>query len=1556
MKKIIKSSPAGGKKTNVSLTNKSVPRKSSLSETVKKKEMSGPKTKNKVSRRKPALKPLNKADAARYVNMIENIDEGYYEVDLDGNFTFFNDAICRTLEYSRRELAKKNYRFYLDRENSKTVSRAFKKVLKTGTPLRHIGLYVIRKDGMKRYMEGSVYLRKNSSGKPVGFWGMTSDCDARKQIEESSQKSEKYFKEITANSSDILMITDKKGKIKYCSRSVERFLGYKPEELIGRTGFSLIHPDDRQRALQDYSRAIQSKETVLIPNAFRVLHKNGSEVYLDGLGKNLLDNPDIAGFVMNVRDITDRKRAEDSVRMFADVVESSDDAIIGKTLEGNILSWNKGAEKIYGYPADEMIGKNISILAPAQLKKEIRQFIEKVKHGEHVHHYETVRLRKDGSAINVSITLSPIMNASGQLIGISTIARDISERVRAVEKLKTNQESYRKLFEDHVAVKMILDPHTGMILDVNHAASQYYGWTRNEMKQMNISQINTLPPEKIKEEMQKVIGQNKFHFEFRHRRADGSVRDVDIFSSRIEMNGKEVLHSIIHDITERKQMEESLRQAELKFRTIFDSASDGIIVAQIDDMKFSIANSTICEMLGYTQEEILKLGIQDIHPPESLPYVIEQFERQARGEIKIAHDIPVLKKNKTVFLADINPSATITLNGKEYLVGIFRDITERKHAEEALRESEEKYKLLADQSIMSMLIIQDGRIKYANYATSIINGYSIEEMLNWEKDEYRIVLHPDDMTSVMEQIRKKQTGAPDITVNYISRIITKPGEIKWVESYSKTISLDGSPADFIMMIDITERKNAEEKLQKSEANFRLLAENAPDAIFIRTGLKFAYVNNAALKLFGADSSAQLIGQCVMDRFHPDYRERVLERIRDLDEKKLSVPRNEQQYLKLDGTAIDVEVSAVPFRYENIDGALVFVRDITERKRIEEDIKSAKSFLDMVIDMSPFAMWISNKEGTVLRVNRSLCEMINLPENEIVGQYNVLQDANLEIQGVMPLVKSIFDKHEPARFSIPWEAKYAGAAGFKNARDMYIDVSMFPILNTKGELANVVCQWSDISELKNTEIELRKSELAFRSLFESCPIGMALLIDRKYVKVNSALCKVLGYHPEDIIGKTTRMSYLDDQEYEGVGKILYHQVMQEGTGVMEAKFLRKNGEIFEALLCITLIDPQKPSTGYVATFMDITERKRIEQELKDSEKRYRTFFKTSRDCVFITSVDGKWIDMNDSAVEFFGYSDKDELMRVGIPDLYTNPEERTKHINTIMEKGYTKDYPVDLLKKNGEIINTLITSTVRYDAKGNVTGFMGTIKDVTERKRTEDEIRKLNESLEQRVRDRTAELEAFSYSVSHDLRAPLRSIDGFGQALLEDYDNMLDDQGKNYLARIRNATKTMSDLIEDMLKLSRITRAEMDVIQVNLSNIARSVMNDLQSSDPQRMVNIKIADSLEDAADPRLIRIVLENLLGNAWKFTGKTEKAEIEFGSIIKDDEKIYFIRDNGAGFDMEYAHKLFAPFQRLHSIDEYAGTGIGLATVRRIISRHGGRVWAEGETEKGSTFYFTLK
>ncbi|MBE7465825.1 MAG: HAMP domain-containing protein [Planctomycetes bacterium] len=237
-----------------------------------------------------------------------------------------------------------------------------------------------------------------------------------------------------------------------------------------------------------------------------------------------------------------------------------------------------------------------------------------------------------------------------------------------------------------------------------------------------------------------------------------------------------------------------------------------------------------------------------------------------------------------------------------------------------------------------------------------------------------------------------------------------------------------------------------------------------------------------------------------------------------------------------------------------------------------------------------------------------------------------------------------------------------------------------------------------------------------------------------------------------------------------------------------------------------------------------------------------------------------------------------------------------------------------------------------------------------------------EELEDRVATRTRdlqesnrELEAFSYSVAHDLRSPLRGIDGFSLVLMEDYGDKLDAQGLEHLKRIRTATQRMAELLDDMLKLSKVTRSSLNVTTVGLSEMARSVVADLRRLHPERPVEFEMLSELTVKGDEGLLRIALENLIGNAWKFTSKRERPRVELGKVNTGTETIYFVRDNGAGFDPAYSNKLFGVFQRLHTASEFPGTGVGLATVQRIVHKHGGRIWAESEQDRGATFYFTL-
>lgn len=379
-------------------------------------------------------------------------------------------------------------------------------------------------------------------------------------------------------------------------------------------------------------------------------------------------------------------------------------------------------------------------------------------------------------------------------------------------------------------------------------------------------------------------------------------------------------------------------------------------------------------------------------------------------------------------------------------------------------------------------------------------------------------------------------------------------------------------------------------------------------------------------------------------------------------------------------------------------------------------------------------------------------------------------------------------------------------------------------------------------------------------------------------------------------------------------------------------------------------------------MQNDELRRAQEELVAARARYFDLYDLAPVGYFTLSEAGLILEANLTAVTLLGVT-RGALLKQTLT-CFILPEDQDiyyRHHKLLFEKGAPQVCELRLVKKDAAPVWVRMDATAAQDADGTSV-CRATMIDITERKQAEAEILKLKDELEQRVRTRTAqleasnkELEAFSYSVSHDLKAPLRSIDGFSKALLEDYQEKLDDTGKNYLDRVCKAARLMARMIDDALKLARVARFDFQCESVDLSQTVRAILQTMHQNNPDRSVNVVIMEGIVVQCDPYLIRTALSNLLDNAWKFTGKEAQPRIEFGKTIKDNEAAYFVRDNGVGFDMTYVDKLFAPFQRLHTTEEFDGAGIGLASVKRVIARHGGQIWAEGEIGKGATFYFTL-
>jgi PAS domain S-box-containing protein len=641
--------------------------------------------------------------------------------------------------------------------------------------------------------------------------------------------------------------------------------------------------------------------------------------------------------------------------------------------------------------------------------------------------------------------------------------------------------------------------------------------------------------------------------------------------------------------------------------------------------------------------------------------------------------------------------------------------------------------------------------------------------------------------------------------------------------------------------------------------------------------------------------------------------------------------------------------------------------------LAEQLQNERDFIDAVIQTSGALIVVIDKDGKITRFNKTCEHLTGYTADEVIGR-TVFDLFTLpeERENVKNIASRLFSGERMVEFENHWVTK--------TAEKRYIRWRNSILLDNKGEPAYAVATGIDISDRRKVEQALRESEGRFRGIFDNIAMGIHLVdTSDHFIAVNDYVCRMLGYSKEELIAMDVHhLTAPEDREKsDDMNRMIREKKLKRVA--YEKHYLKADGSKFWVNVTVSSIRNEKDMhIGSITTVEDISERKRVELALRRSEELLRLAQQGAR----VGSFD------YDPVKKISEWSPELEVLYGLKPGEYRGSYDQWKELihpadlpyveSRLDEAMTTGQFETEwrIVQPGGTIRWLAARGQVLKDDSGKPVRMVGVNFDITERKQAEFALHGRTQELAAANRD----LESFSYSVSHDLRNPLHTIGSFATFLLEDYADRLDEEGQDYIRRINSGVKKMQTLIDDMLSLSRIVRQEMKRENVDLSAIVYNYLEELKSSHPERHVEFVIQEQVYAGADPRLIHLALENMLRNAWKFTSKKETTRIEFGTVpstslghrvveerrVSDENEsrwpsgveaqiVYFIRDNGQGFDQKFAEKIFEPFKRVHAENEFSGTGVGLSIVKRVILRHGGRVWAEGEVGKGATFYFTL-
>jgi PAS domain S-box-containing protein len=804
-------------------------------------------------------------------------------------------------------------------------------------------------------------------------------------------------------------------------------------------------------------------------------------------------------------------------------------------------------------------------------------------------------------------------------------------------------------------------------------------------------------------------------------------------------------------------------------------------------------------------------------------------------------------------------------------------------------------------------------------------------------------VNPEDRPLLRETFKVLRSQPKKISVDF--RCHCGEGMLEWFNMRAEPIFDKSGKMCCVLgtIINVTERRVVEDALKESEENLRLIVSHSPDVIMrIDYSGKICFINYTLPEY----SKGEAIGKKVYEFLSPADSEIYRKGIQRL--KKTQMP---QFFHLAAGGNTSWFVRLIPVGNEEAQGPiLVIATNITEQAQMEQALKQSQDQYSLAERVANIGGWELDLNTGAMAWSATLEPMFGLKYGEFAGSFTDYLD--LIHPQDREQVEVIFQRAAKNRTVIQLEHRVKWA----NDEVRWLLVNAEVNENSKGQASKLIGIMQDVTKFKMAQKALIASEQKWRTVVKSAPDIIAILTPQAHIKFVNHVLPELDI--KDVVGASL-LEFTPEEDHEEVRQALVSVFKERQIASYKTHYVNPKGQVTYFRISLSPLLNQGEVEAAIMIATDITEDLEIKSQLRESQERFQLLVEQSFDGYW------DWPDINKDNMwwspQFY------KLVHVAqgkiqprIDSLYRimHPED-IKAVSHALNEHLTQnrifDVQVRLLIGNNDYQWFQIRGRSLKSDSGKIrmSGSLQNIHNMLHKR----------EVLEQLVSERTRaleaanrELESFSYSVSHDLRAPLRSIDGFSKLLMEDYEGMFDATALDYITRVRNSAQRMGELIDDLLKLSRVTSSKFEKEQVNLSRIMQIIHSRIKRDDGHRNVKVIVQEGLSALGDKKLLTIALENLFSNAWKYTMRRPIAVIEFGATKHGEQTVFYLRDNGAGFDMRYADRLFGAFQRLHSEKDYPGTGIGLATVHRIIKRHGGEIWVDSIQGEGTEFFFTLE